>query len=142
MPGVAKSQSRQAKAGVTLSVSRLERALRYARVTKTRVDKGGPVFLAGSLEHLAKTLLEGSFENARSNKAKRVHPIDVITTVRSNPDLARMYGGFAFSSVLPSKKPIDYILPQEGEGGQKARKAKQKVAKDARAAAKAATVVD
>ena len=139
MPGVAKSQSRQAKAGVTLSVSRLERALRYARVTKTRVDKGGPVFLAGSLEHLAKTLLEGSFENARSNKAKRVHPIDVITTVRSNPDLARMYGGFAFSSILPSKKPIDYILPQEG---QKERKAKLKKNKEDREAKKSGTVVD
>jgi histone H3/H4 len=140
MPGVAKSQSRQARAGVTLSVARLERALRYARVTKTRVDKGGPIFLAGSLEHLAKTLLEGSFENARSNKSKRVHPIDVITTVRSNPDLARMFGGFAFSSVMPSKKPIDFILPQEGMHGQKMRKAKIKQNKAEREAKKGRVV--
>lgn len=142
MPGIAKSQSRHAKAGVTLSVARLERVLRYARTTKTRVDQGGPVYLAGALENLAKTLLEGSFENARNNKGKRVHPIDVITTVRSNPDLARMFGGFAFSSVMPSKKPIDFILPQEGEHGQKKRRQKMNDAKEARKARKEGRVVD
>lgn len=144
MPGIAKSQSRQSRAGVTLSVARLERVLRYARVTKTRVDKAGPFYLAGALENLATKLLEGSFENARSNNAKRVHPIDVITTVRSNPDLARMFGGFAFSSVMPSKKPIDFILPQEGKHGQKARRLKMKQNKEDRETKKTAgrVVVD
>lgn len=120
-----KSESRQTRAGVTLSVSRLEKALRRAHVGK-RVGERSSIFLAGAMENVAEQVLEGAMACARDQKAKRVHPNHIIRSVRTDPDLARTFGGFAFSSLMESFKPIDYILPQEGENGQKERRKKLK----------------
>ena len=121
----AKPESRQSRAGVTLSVSRLEKALRRAHVGK-RVGERSSIFLAGAMEDVATQVLEGAMACARQQKAKRVHPNHIIRSVRTDPDLARTFGGFAFSSLMESYKPIDYILPQEGEKGQKERRKKIK----------------
>ena len=120
-----KPESRQSRAGVTLSVSRLEKSLRRAHVGK-RVGERSSIFLAGAMENVATQVLEGALACARDKKAKRVHVTDIIRSVRTDPDLARTFGGFAFSSLLGSYKPIDYILPQEGENGQKERRKKIK----------------
>ena len=132
---MAKTQpkSQQDKAGVTVSVSRVAKLLRRAHPGK-RVGKRGPIYLTGAVDELAQIVLKGALENARSNKAKRVHVNDLITAVRTDPDLSRAFGGFAFSSHLPSLKPIDFILPQEGEDGQKERRRKNRANKEAAAA--------
>ena len=120
-----KPESRQTRAGVTLSVSRLEKALRRAHVGK-RVGERSSIFLAGAMENVAEQVLEGAMWYAREQKAKRLHPNHIIQSVRTDPDLARTFGGFAFSSLKESYKPIDFILPQEGEKGQKERRKKLK----------------
>ena len=136
---MAKTQpkSQQDKSGVTVSVSRVAKLLRRAHPGK-RVGKRGPIFLTGAVDELAQVVLKGALENARSNNAKRLHVNDLITAVRTDPDLSRAFGGFAFSSNLPSLKPIDYILPQEGADGQKERRRKNRVHKEMMAARRAA----
>ena len=53
---------------------------------------------------------------------KRVDNVDVINAVRSDPDLARLCNGFAFSSNAPAIKPVMHIL--SGAEQDKRRKAK------------------
>jgi len=127
------TKTQQDKAGVTVSVSRVAKLLRRAHPGK-RVGKRGPIYLTGAVDELAQIVLAGALEHARSNKAKRVHVTDLIQAVRTDPDLSRAFGGFAFSSHLPSLKPINFILPQEGEGGQKERRKKIKENKERRKA--------
>ncbi len=131
------TKSQQDKAGVTVSVSRVAKLLRRAHPNK-RVGKRGPIYLTGAMDQLVQVVLAGALQNARDNKSKRVHVNDLIQTVRTDPDLARAFGGFAFSSHQPSLKPIDYILPQEGDDGQKERRKKIKANKEKAALRRAA----
>ena len=146
--GAAKTQtkfSRQAKAGVTLSVARITKLLRRLNPDKRLSDRA-PIFLSGALEKVVVTVLAQAADHAHHSKSKRVNNIDVIKSVRFDPDLSRAFAGFAFNSIMAANKPIDFILPQEGEDGQKMRREKQRALKLKRAAEKdtatAATALD
>jgi len=130
------TKSQQDKAGVTVSVSRVAKLLRRAHPNK-RVGKRGPVYLTGAVDELTKVVLAGALQLARDKGAKRLHVPDLIQAVRTDPDLSRAFGGFAFSSHLPSLKPINFILPQEGDDGQKVRRRKIKDNKEKAAAKRA-----
>lgn len=126
---ISMTKTQQDKAGVTVSVARVAKLLRRAHPGK-RVGKRGPIYLTGAVDELAQIVLQGALQHARGNKAKRVHVADLIQAVRTDPDLSRAFGGFSFSSHLPSLKPINFILPQEGEDGQKERRRKIKANKE------------
>lgn len=129
--------SRQSKAGVTLSVSRVAKLLRREHPEKRLSDKA-PIYLSGAMENLAHSVLTLAADAAHSHKSKRVNATDLIEAVRSDPDLSRAFAGFAFSSLGTANKAIDYILPQKGESGQKKRREKIRAKKEAREAEKEA----
>ena len=122
--------SRQEKAGVTLSVARINKHLRKGRAAKERVSSRAPLYVAGVMEVVVDSIVKQAVENARNGPrnaqghlvVKRVDNVDVINAVRSDPDLARLCNGFAFSSNAPAIKPVMHIL--SGAEQDKRRKAK------------------
>ena len=116
------SVSRQAKAGVTLSVARINTGLRRGRVAK-HVSSRAPLYTAGVLETIVDSIMKQTAENVlkgpRDKKgvlvSRRIGNADLINVVRSDPDLARLYSGFAFASNAPAIKPIGFILSSEGQ---------------------------
>ena len=90
--------------------------------------------LATLVASTLETILEQATDNVRNGdrtkktgelKIKRVVNGDIIAAVRSNPDLARLFSGFAFSSHAAAHKPTNFILSA-------AEKEKRKQAKEAR----------
>ena len=106
--GISKKSSKHAKAGVTLSVARVAKMLRRANIAE-RVSNRAPVYITGNVEELIKSLLSNARAAARDNKAKRVNVTDMIAAVRSDPDLARLYADYTFSSTAPSRLSLIHI---------------------------------
>ena len=131
------SVSRQAKAGVTLSVARINTGLRKGRVAK-HVSSRAPLYVAGVLETIVDSIMKQTTDNVlkgpRDGKGtlvtRRVGNADIINVVRSDPDLARLCTGFAFASNAPSIKPIKHIL----SGAQQEKRRQDKNARKAMAA--------
>tara|TARA_X000001036_G_scaffold373137_1_gene360900 strand:- start:1394 stop:1855 length:462 start_codon:yes stop_codon:yes gene_type:complete len=114
--------SRQSKAGLTLSVARVMRDLKTCKKAK-RVSDKAPLYVAGAMEFVADRVLERAVENAKAKNAKRVLNVDVIQAVRTDPDLARLFSGFAFASHAPPAKPVSFILSSKEQ--EKRRDAKE-----------------
>ena len=61
---------------------------------------------------------------------------NVIAAVRQDPALARLYAGFAFSSVALANKAVDHILPEKEQRERQKRikiskeKAKERLAEE------------
>jgi len=130
--------SRQAKAGVTLSVARINKLLRRGNQAKN-VSSKAPLYVAGVMETIVDAVVKYAVENARNGPrnshgvllAKRVDNTDVIHAVRSDPDLARLCHGFAFGSNAKNIKPIKHILSSEGQKKRKEAKKDRQQAKGA-----------
>lgn len=135
MSAIAK-QSKAAKAGLSLSVARVGKQLCAGNPDKNCGEKAR-IWLAGAMENLAYTILETAADNAHEAGFKRLNTTDLIQAVRSDPDLARAFSGFAFTSLLPANKAIDHILPMGGEHGQRKRRKRIKEAKAEKAAERA-----
>lgn len=133
---IKKSISKQAKAGLSLSVARVGKQLITGNPDKNCGEKA-KVYLAGSMENLAYQVLSLAADHAYESGFKRINTTDLIQAVRSDPDLARAFSGFAFSSLLPANKAIDHILPMGGEHGQRKRRKRIKEAKEEKAAERA-----
>ena len=134
---IVKKSSKHAKAGVTLSSSRVGKMLKRCNPDK-RVGDRVSIYLAGAMENLAENLLTRAADHAHDHGSKRVNATDLIQAVRSDPDLARAFSGFAFTSLLPANKAIDHILPMGGKNGQRARRKRIKEQKEMMKAKKAA----
>jgi len=98
------------KAGLCLNVARVRKSLRRSKVSDA-VGSKAPFFVAGAMEAICKHILTMAFEDSKENKSRVMSNTNVIAAVRQDPGLARLFGGFAFSSVQPAKKAINYILP-------------------------------
>lgn len=110
--------SRQKKAGVTISIARVHKQMRKSAVAD-QISSKAPLYVAAAIEKMLSTILEGATDNVRNGqrnsktgelKTRRVVNGDIIAAVRSNPDLARLFSGFAFSSHAAASKPINFIL--------------------------------
>jgi hypothetical protein len=138
--------SREAKAGISMCVSRVGKILKRGNPEK-RCSPRAPVYLAGALEKVTRTVLGCAADHAQNKEPgnvahKRINTMDLIKAVRSDPDLSRAFGGFAFSSLAAALKPIDHILPaDEQRERQQAKKVKaaEKAAEKARRSATVAT---
>ena len=97
------------KAGVSLSVARIAKMMRRAKVAE-RVSEKAPVYVAGWLEPIVKEVLEGARSSTDNKGGKRVMVNDVIASVRTHPDLARFFVDFAFGSKAKARKSIEYTL--------------------------------
>jgi len=125
--------SRQKKAGVTISIARVHNQMRKSAVAD-QISSKAPLYVAAAIQKMLETILEQATDNVRNGdrtkktgelKTKRVVNGDIIAAVRSNPDLARLFSGFAFSSHAAAHKPTNFILSA-------AEKEKRKQAKEAR----------
>ncbi len=109
--------SRQKKAGVTISIARVHKQMRKSAVAD-QISSKAPLYVAAAIEKMLSTILEAATDNVRNGqrtktgdlKTKRVVSNDIIEVVRTNPDLARLFSGFAFSSHAAASKPVSFIL--------------------------------
>ena len=136
-----KGSSKQAKAGLTFAVSRIDKKLRSGRVA-TQVGGTASVHLTGVVEHVLLKVIADMGAEAAAKKAKRVTDAHIVAAVRSDPDLARAFSGYCFSSVDDVPKAMDRILPVDEQKQRRdqiaASKAMREEKKEAKKAAEAA----
>ena len=139
-----KAQSKQAKAGLTFAVSRIDKKLRTGRVAR-QVSQNSSVYLTAVVEHVLLKVIGDMGAEAAAKKAKRVTDTHIVAAVRSDPDLARAFAGYCFSSVDTVPKAMDRILPDDEQKERQAKLAasktarEEKKAEDAKKAAAAAS---
>ena len=109
-----KSTSKSSKAGLTLPVSRVAKALRTMRLAK-RYGAGGPVYLTAVLEYMAAEVLELAGNAARDNKKSRIVPRHITLAVRNDEELNKFLGGVtvAAGGVLPNIHSV--LLPKKSK---------------------------
>ena len=91
------SQSKSAKAGLTVPVSRVNKAMKQRSGMK-RVGGTAPIYLAAVLEYLCAEILEVSANKTAEDKRKRVTPVDVSLALRSDQDLSKICGNISLYS--------------------------------------------
>jgi histone H3/H4 len=101
--------SKATKAGLVFSISRIDRRLRQAKVSK-RVSSNASVYLTGVVEHVLQTLLAQSRDEVQLHKTKRITFHHIIAAVRSDPDLSRVFKSFCFTSTKETPKACNQIL--------------------------------
>lgn len=85
------SQSRAAKAGLVMPVSKVNRHLRETRKSK-RVAAGAPVYLAAVLEYAATEILMSACDEL-GKKRKRITDRDIMKAIRNDEELNRLLSG-------------------------------------------------
>ena len=116
------STSKQAKAGLTFAVSRVDKKLRQAKIAK-QVGGKASVHLTAVVEHVILKILKEAGAQASFRKSKRVGDAHILAAVRSDPDVARAFSGFCFTSAENVPKAIDRVLPEDEQKERKLRKA-------------------
>ena len=89
-----KSMSKQAKAGLTLPVSRINRTMKTSSGAK-RIGGSACVYMTAVLEYIAAEILELGGNHTQSAKRKRVTPEDIILSIRSDDELSKLCGSIA-----------------------------------------------
>ena len=120
-----KAVSKQAKAGLTFAVARVDTKLRRGRVSK-QVSGAASIAVTAIVEHVILKIVEEAGAQAEMRKSKRVTDAHIVAAVRSDPDMARAFAGFCFTAADDVPKAIDKILPEDE---QKTRKEAAKASK-------------
>lgn len=113
--------SKQSKAGLTFSVARVDKKLRHSKLAKQVAGKAS-VYLTGVVEHVILKIVDEAGAHAAMKKSRRIMDHDIIAAVRSDPDVARAFSGFAFASTEKVPKAIDRILSEEDQKARRERK--------------------
>lgn len=121
--------AKNVRSGLQLSVSRVDKRLRSAKICK-QVSSTTSIFLTGIVEHTILQILQLAGDHAKSQKSKRILPQHAVAAVRMDPDLARLFAGFAFTSGKDIPKAIDKILPADEQTERMMRKRKGPVQED------------
>jgi histone H3/H4 len=92
-----------AKAGLILSVSRVEKQIRKIGGEKCRVSKSAGVYLASILESLVVEISELSANEARARKCKRLVPRHIMYAIETDASLKQCVNGvIANSGIVPN----------------------------------------
>ena len=89
-----KSMSKQAKAGLTLPVSRINRTMKTLSKTK-RIGGSAPIYMTAVMEYITAEILELAGNHTQNSKRKRVTPEDVVLSIRSDEELSKLCGSIA-----------------------------------------------
>ena len=89
-----KSVTKQAKAGLTFPVSRINKSMKASSGLK-RIGGSAPVYMTAVLEYVTAEILEVAGQHTQSAKRKRVTPDDIILSIRGDAELAKLCGGIA-----------------------------------------------
>ncbi len=134
-----KSRSQQDRAGIVFPVARIMKRMRATKATK-KISPTSAVFVAGVVETLITRVLRDAAENA----AQRVHGktagtddetktlpqrmnlVDVVAAIRQDPDVARTFADFSFSSGNDVPKARNHIFPADKLKENRARDRKNK----------------
>lgn len=113
-PAKKEIQSKASRAGLTFAVSRVEKKIRQSRLAK-RVGVESYIYLTGVVEAVVHDLLSKADAHAAGLEppAKRMTNQHVLAAARSDPDLARLFSGFCFTSSSNVPKAVDHILDKE-----------------------------
>ena len=110
-------QSRASKAGITLSISRTDKRLRKSGIAK-RTGGDAAVYATALVEHILMTVMRGAGEEATvgtgqedtEKRGKRITANNVVSSVQTNPDLARFFASFVFPAATEIPKAVHHVL--------------------------------
>ena len=122
-PAKREIQSKASRAGLTFAVSRVEKKLKQSRLSK-KANQTAFIYLTGVVETVVSDLLSKADAHAAGLEppAKRLTNQHVLTAARSDPDLARLFSGFCFTSSATVPKAVEHILDKEQQEERKEEK--------------------
>lgn len=105
------AESKSSRAGLVMSVARVEHNLRRGRYAK-RIGTAGSVYLASTLEYLTAEILELAGNACHQNKKKRINPRHIMMAIDSDAELKLLLKDVCIpnSGVLPFIHPA--LLPE------------------------------
>ena len=141
-PAKREIQSKSSRAGLEFSTARVEKKLRKANFCKS-VAAASSIHLTAVMERVIKEVLANADKQAdgiegKTPCAKRITAQHVVAAARSDPDLARVFSGFCFTSFVTAPKAVDHILDAEAQKERKEQAAEAAANKDKSKEAEAA----
>jgi|AOAMet_66_BLW_10_1038536.scaffolds.fasta_scaffold03025_2 histone H2A len=123
--------SKSTRAGLLFPTGRIEKKLRKAAIAD-RCGTDPSIFMTGVVESVIETVLRLANEQASSAKpaAKRLTNAHVVAAARSDPDLARVFSGFCFSTSNDAPKAVEHILDAEDQKTRKEDKVRKAAEKE------------
>ena len=134
----AKAVARQTRAGIEFPVARIEKRMKKAQVSK-KISPTCAVYAASVAEMLIGRVLRDAAENAvkrthgknmdkvdTKSLPHRMNLVDLVAAVRQDPDVARTFAGFSFSSGNDCPKATKHIYPADVLKENRKRDAKNK----------------
>ena len=92
------TRSRTRRSGLVLSVPRITRQLRKARLA-SRISACAPVYMAGAIEYLIAEVLELAGNRVRDFRRKRITPRDIQVAVQMDEELRALFGKVTMPTV-------------------------------------------
>lgn len=131
-PAKKEIQSKAKRAGLTFAVSRVEKKLKQSRLSK-KANQTAFVFLTAVVETVVSELLSKADAHAAGLEppAKRLTNQHVLAAARSDPDHARLFSGFCFTSSADVPKAVEHILDKEQQEEREEAKARREAEKKA-----------
>jgi len=101
--------TKQARAGLIFPVSRMQSKLKQKKVAM-RIGTGASIYLTAVAEHIMNHVLEAAHEHSsakssKGDKTRRLTINDLVQAVRTDPDTARLFADFSFSTHTSAIKP-------------------------------------
>jgi hypothetical protein len=119
------NNSRSAKAGLVLPVSRVEKRLRDSHTGKMRISESSLIVLTSYVENIIRDLLTECITNVIEQDAKRLTPRTMVLAPRKDKDLSAFMRNYIIpkAGCLPYNTNTAADIPRKPKGQSKAKKA-------------------
>lgn len=84
--------SKSGKSGLILPISRVESRMKATMGKNGRVAGLSPIYMTACLEYIAVEVIEAAAKMTTAAKRTRITPADLVAGIRSDVDLARVFG--------------------------------------------------